>query len=350
MEMLKRDLFSCCLLVVALNSPLAQTTWSHSSTGLPATCFGNAFTESGGTVYAGIVDGAMAAYLYASSDQGVTWAMVPSSTAPPEPTINALTTFCGVMLAGSGGNGVYATANDGTTWTQDNQGLPAGVFANAFAEHGQVLYLGGTNAQMQPVLYARTSCASPWQAAALDGTNGGTVNALTSTGGTLLLGTGGSGVYRTSDPAAGWTAASNGLPATFFANALDVDAAGTVLLAGIDGAAQGRLYRSVDAGATWTEVSATGLPASAFNELIVVGSRVLLGTAGTGIYRCDDLAPVRPRATGRVPGPATCGVVCRVGFENVASGRWVALNGRWGSAGAWPAAAGLKLTPVSCDY
>jgi photosystem II stability/assembly factor-like uncharacterized protein len=120
---------------------------------------------------------------------------------------------------------------------------------------------------------------------------GGTVFALAASPATpslVLAGTGGAGVFRSTDGGASWTRSSSGLPSdtmvfalTFAPTAPDTVYAGTY--------ASG-VYRSTDAGQTWVRVTSS-LDAGTFNYVAVDpqdAATVFIGSAGVGVWRSTD--------------------------------------------------------------
>ena len=120
---------------------------------------------------------------------------------------------------------------------------------------------------------------------------GGTVFALAAspvTPSLVLAGTGGAGVFRSTDGGASWTRSSSGLPSdtmvfalTFAPTAPDTVYAGTY--------ASG-IYRSTDMGQTWVKVTSS-LDTGTFNYVAVDpqnAATVFIGSAGGGVWRSTD--------------------------------------------------------------
>jgi len=107
---------------------------------------------------------------------------------------------------------------------------------------------------------------------------------LRESSGTLLLGTG-SGVYRSTNDAASWSLVLAGS-----VGELEAISPGSV---GIYAIAGGNLRTSVDGGASWSSVDATGLPASRnamavdfYGSMGAIVARFFVGTS-QGVY-CKD--------------------------------------------------------------
>jgi photosystem II stability/assembly factor-like uncharacterized protein len=177
---------------------------------------------------------------------------------------------------------------------------------------GLLVLLGPPGARAQETLAA--------QALTLEG---GTVNDLhRASDGTLLAGTDGSGVYRSTDNGATWLASSTGLT-DLYVTSLDGDGANLVLAGTAGGLYRstdsGRTWRrqlharinaihltpgnpsvcfagtqsagvlrSLDGGVTWSSPGISGLASLEINTIDVAGGRVWAGTNGMGVHVSTD--------------------------------------------------------------
>lgn len=209
--------------------------------------------DAGGLVFAATANG-----VYRSSDNGTTWTLiglVPSSSGsvPSAVAVNPANhhVFAGLSNPGcctgipgpfgGGGSGVYRSTDGGGTWTYI-LGNP-GAFGFAFTPAGSVI--------------AATSGPSP------------------GSGGLFIWPQeGGSGAFSDCCYPRAFAITSSG---SVFA----ADAYGVAISYG-----PGGVFRSTDAGATWTQV---GLANSSVYALVATGSdHLFAGTASTGIYRSTD--------------------------------------------------------------
>ena len=118
-----------------------------------------------------------------------------------------------------------------------------------------------------------------------NGPYGGEVNTLYATPeGVLFAGTGGAGIFRSTDLGNSWTPANTGLP----------DFSGDGLYAAVYTqkrkmlyAGSGELYASADGGDTWHHVPTLQKRASVIG-IVTIGARVYLSTFGDGIWYSDD--------------------------------------------------------------
>ncbi len=203
----------------------------------------------------------------------------------------------GVLLAGTCGRGVGRSADGGVSW-QAVAGGPDVVNGFAVTRGGEVLAAtGGTGVQRSG------DGGLSWTDADLAGT---TVFAVADTGGLLLAGTDGRGLWCTADDPSAWTAVPGLSPAATVYRVLPL-ADGTAMLA-TDGDGVWR----VDGG----EARPSGLAgASVFALADLGGGRVLAGTRGDGIHASDD--------GGHTWAPASAGLPDPVVHVLVAGGRHV---------------------------
>jgi uncharacterized protein (TIGR03437 family) len=113
------------------------------------------------------------------------------------------------------------------------------------------------------------------------------VNSMTATGGAIFVGTNGAGIYRSLDNGVTWGEANSGLPAGSARFVVSMMATGGAIFAGTRGAG---IYRSLDNGLTWGEAN-SGLPTGDAREvysLATNGGAIFAGTTGAGIYRSLD--------------------------------------------------------------
>jgi hypothetical protein len=132
------------------------------------------------------------------------------------------------------------------------------------------------------LLLQRETIYAEWQRTSGSGPHGGNVNALVVSGTNLFAGTGGGGVFRSTDNGISWTEVNSGLTTTNI-NALVVS--GINLFAGTDhdvflSTNNGTSWAQVNSGLTNTDVSS--LAVSAANDGF--STNIFAGTWGRGIF------------------------------------------------------------------
>ena len=173
-----------------------------------------------------ILYAATASGIYKSTDGGVTWnssGLLSSALAVAVDPLNSsivyasMGTSLSLSLPSSGdGLGLFKSADDGTTWTPINDGLPSGWFANNFV----------LDPSVPQRIYA---VGSPSNA----------------------------GLYRSDDGGNHWSAIGSGLPnSPLNGLALDPSNSSTLYAA----PAAGGLYRSQDAGVSWSQLPGMSVP------------------------------------------------------------------------------------------
>jgi hypothetical protein len=203
-------------------------------------------------LFAGLYSGGV----FRTTNSGASWVAVnggmseapPAGVMAPEPrapTISALTFSSDYLFAGTYGNGVFLSTNNGASWTEVSNGLPLderfiAVFAFAVTP--------GSGGMESDNLFAGT-------------TNGG--------------------VFLTKDDGRYWAATNAGLPNdNVVALATSPTTGGTNLFAGLLGSG---VFLSTDNGKRWTDVNA-GLSNRNVFALAVAGDSLLAGTSG-GVWR-----------------------------------------------------------------
>jgi photosystem II stability/assembly factor-like uncharacterized protein len=252
---------------------------------------------------------------------GRVWAV---AGVPGDPAVYFLATPAGAL---------WKTTSGGTTWRAVSDGtIPTtgfGAVAVASSDHQTVYAATGSNILGSGV-YRSTDQGETWQPAGLADTKFLTALLVDPRDANVVLagaGSGGNfgsmvyynnnptdarGVYRTTDGGRTWTHALFVDAETGVVDLVSDPATPDVVFVSLNAggrAGQGgpSLYRSSDAGATWTRLPADGLPAGAASANVAVapgtGSRRLYALAssrgGGGLFRSDDGGATWPLMTSR---------------------------------------------------
>lgn len=186
----------------------------------------------------------------------------------------------GALTTGTEAGGVYRL--EGGSWTTRNSGLQL-LDVLAFAAnpaHPDSIFLGTGG----DGVYRSANGGSSWFPAST-GLGNLTVRALAfrPDGSALLAATAGAGVYRTMDAGFHWSPSNAGLTAVSVRCLAFAPSAPSVVYAGTDDG----VFRSADGGVTWT-LRSTGLPALPVQDLVVHtanASEVYAGVFGGGVYK-----------------------------------------------------------------
>lgn len=270
----------------------AGTSWT-SLPGSPSTVNAVSLDTSGRVVYAGTPEG-----FYRSSDQGQTW--VAQNIAFTTLTVSALlvdpasatTLYAGVGRPGSSGGGIYKTTNAGATWFASGGGLPDRVVkALAASSQTPATLFAGTG---DSGVFVSRDGGATWAASNTGLTSLG-VNSLAVGGSATVYAGTNAGVFRSTDLGATWTDVSAGLTASSV-QALAVDPTRPeVVYAGTPAG----VFKSIDGGDDWVH-STGGLTNTGVLSLVIdptapatiyagTFSAVTTGTlSGSGVYRSTD--------------------------------------------------------------
>lgn len=211
-----------------------------------------------------------------ASPQSEAWVRVIASSALPAPTI----------YAGTEGDGVFRSTNDGITWSPFSTGLAGAALAiRAIHPSGSDVLVGTT------IGLFRSSGGGAFQPVA-QGAGPGKLNQAvqailsSSVPGQLLVGTVSNGVWRSSDGGATWQppAVGNGMPAD--ATVWSLDAYAWLPNVVIAATSQG-IYQSADFGASWLSTSDGIAPSAITFRVYVDPANPLQRYAATteGVYR-----------------------------------------------------------------
>jgi len=297
-------------LLAALASMFATSTliagWTRTNGPYGGEISCTATDPSGTVLFAGTGVG-----LYRSTDSGVHWNSVGTETFTDDPWIEALAVSDSLVVAGTSRGGVYLSSDRGTTWR--NAGTPySQTFTTSVAISGSDLYAGN------PFGVFRTSdMGKTWtqtysgQIAGLfvDGTRlfsvssqvtSGVVQVSTDrgdswsgsfswvpvqtlgrAGSSVVAGTQGFGIYRSTDHGATWSMVA---PPESYYTITAFTQTSEAAYAGVAGAP--RVYRSTDGGLHWSKYDSVNSVPS-ISCLAAIGSRIFAGT-DRGLYASTD--------------------------------------------------------------
>ena len=236
--------------------------------------------------------------LFRSLDNGDTWA-ADTTGLPAGLTVNSiiLDASQGILSLGTD-QGVFQSDDDGDHWKSASQGLPSPTGGTADADGAvTALYLSVTNATLyagtaRDGLYISHDGAKTWSASGQGLPAGATVHAILAVGQgqslRLYVALSGAGVYQSSDGGQSWSASNNRLPSGIDGLSLlwQQSSPGGLYL----GTSAG-VYHSADGGNTWQAIYAglgqTQPPvyALALNDLNPI---ILFASTNEGVYTSAD--------------------------------------------------------------
>jgi photosystem II stability/assembly factor-like uncharacterized protein len=185
------------------------------------------------------------------------------------------------LLAGSYGNGIFRSTDNGRSWHPSSRGLtnltiqrllPTATRHIFAATRSGIFHSDDEGQSWQP---ANTGLPSLEAQGLVADTNGPSVYVAVT----------GAGVFRTTDAGESWQARSTGLK-SLMVQSLIVGAEGKTLLAAT---ADGSIWQSGDEGQSWDVVSQVPVPSGAsMNAIYRAGERLFAALGGKGLQRSDD--------------------------------------------------------------
>ncbi len=183
----------------------------------------------------------------------------------------------GCIYVGTKDEGIYLSQDNGINWIPYNDGLNETIFTFSLNQSDDIL--AGTRSG----LYISSDFGENWISKWRSHTVTSMVHSTAiNSNGHIFLGTGGVGIYRSTDNGNNWTQINTGLTAGIV-RSLALNSNGHVFAGTNNG-----VYRSTDNGNNWTEIN-TGLTNSYVSSLAInTSGHVFAGTNGGGVYRSTD--------------------------------------------------------------
>ncbi len=177
------------------------------------------------------------------------------------------------LFAGTSGNGVFLSSDDGVNWNAVNSGIENSYIKTVNVINSDVYV--GTNWGS----YKTNNNGANWLEVYKDFSNFNkfNINSIVVSGSNIFAGTAGNGIFMSSDNGANWTAKNNGLTNNYI-TCLNNSNLG--LLAGTSG---GGIFLSTNSGANWVEFNA-GLTYKNISTIAVKGDSVFAGSAA-GVFQ-----------------------------------------------------------------
>jgi len=254
--------------------------WVQKATGLPAAPVYSISVLPTGVVYV-VSEG----YLYRSTDSGTNWALV--STGFDYGTLSCVgyspTTG---LFVGTWGYGILRSINDGASWFWAKSGLD-NPYVQYFSFDSSGAVYAATLAWWDGHRLHRSTDNGGFWASISDGSVDAPAFACRASG-TLYIGTGGTGVLRTTDYGTTWESLNTGLE-VLGVSALALGGGDTMFAATAQSEGPG-FYRTVDGGGHW-QVMCTGISESYVRCLLQTpAGELFVGAENSGVYRSLDRA------------------------------------------------------------
>jgi photosystem II stability/assembly factor-like uncharacterized protein len=254
------------------------TTWTEEVNGI-SEFMGYSFAKSlknfGGTLYLGTY----ATDLYTSTDDGSNWVTLPGKSGLGSAKVTSIFKNNSVLIYGTdnGSGSTYYSTDNGSTWNTSQFDYGSGLQQGFESVQYDIVELDG-NLYMSTLkdFFKSTDNGATWilQTTAPAIPDGGTTS-LTVINGGLLLAISGNGVHRTMDGGATWTKVLGGATGALDNNITRVYYENGVALAG---GGLGIVYLSEDNGATWTDITETGIATAYVLSFKIWNGKIYAGT------------------------------------------------------------------------
>jgi photosystem II stability/assembly factor-like uncharacterized protein len=224
--------------------------------------------------------------VYKSTNNGNSFVHI-SAGLPAFSRVNAIgamgsTVFVGVTSIN--GNGIFRTANNGTSWQPVNNGFSTGIFEYQFKVGGFARLGNKLFATINDTIFVTTDLGEHWTISN-SGINGGT-DRIVAAGNTLYVAVLAAtwSVYKSINSGVTWLATGPGLPGS--EAPFELVAIGTEVYAGLG--YYGSVYRTINSGASW-QPSNIGLPNLDIKSLFVSGNDIFSASlSNPGVHKSTD--------------------------------------------------------------
>lgn len=198
--------------------------------------------KSNGEILVSTLDYLLGGGVFHSTDNGDNWTNLGYTGATTTISMNSV----GDIFAGTFGNGIVRSTDDGATWDVMNVGLPANSQISALAiSPGDTVYTAAYNRGA----YRSTDNGESWE---LIGFSDTVITYLAiNSGGAIFTGTSGGGIFRSTNNGENWVHISSELVGeALFISAITIDQNGDVFAG-----TAGGIFHSTDNGENWVEIN-----------------------------------------------------------------------------------------------
>lgn len=246
---------------VIFRSTDAGNTWVNTNNGLVSSdIFSLAVNE--GAVFAGTFGNGV----YRTTDNGENWKAV----GLPGVYVRSLAVHNHIIFAGTYDSGVYRSTDNGETWLTSG----GGQRIYSIIEYGDVIFAGGSS-------FNRSTDEGVTWVQINKGTSGGTVCSLAGSNGQIFVGNSNGAIDRSITNGDNWIKVFTGPKYSYYMNTLAGQ--GNQVFVGTD---HDGVFHSRNNGGTWTELN-SGLTDKTVLSFLIVDKILYAGTLGSGIFKYD---------------------------------------------------------------
>lgn len=290
--------------------------WAFRNTGL-FSCDTKSLLNFGGYIYVSTDEN-----VFRSSDYGLSWE---SGTGLEDTYVKTLTECNGIIYAGTYLKGIFASNDNGQTWTNTNNGLNA-KYIYYLASDGVNVYAGTyldglfrssdngaswipvnsglTEANIMSIhcfdgkiflstlnsgVFISADSANSWQSSS---TSLPSVKGFTHANGILYIASFGTGVYKSIDTATSWQLVNSGLSET---DLWAISANDSTVFSGVG---SGHIFRSTNEGSSWQVCNASNSFYTGIGSMATSTSWLLAASHGSGFHATSNEGATWVKATG----------------------------------------------------
>jgi hypothetical protein len=189
-------------------------------------------------------------------------------------SVDCIATKGDTIIAGTYGNGVYISKNNGSSWAKMDSGL-TNLYVMSLAINGDTLFAGTNNGVF---LFKKDS--SSWVAVDSGFPINAYVVSLIKSGNNIFAGCDPGGVYLSSNNGSSWNATS----LTYGVNTLATSGSNIFALTDNEG-----VFSSSNNGNSWTAVNKGFADSANVISLAASGTDIFAGISGAGVFRSSNM-------------------------------------------------------------
>ncbi len=277
-----------CVVVGTIQAQQQTLNWEPINKGLPEGTGVNAFSWISNRFGPGLVilAGTGGAGLYRSYDNGDSWSRIDGATTGFRSTDIRAFTISSITIYAGTKNGIYRSINQGSDWTiagSTTNGLTSISITSLAVGLNFSLYAGTIDGG----LFRSTDNGTTWKSSSV-GINTPAITALNVIDNSTILAGTPRGIFRSTNNGDTWTFSNRGIPE--YVQITGFTGFGTSVYASTFGAG---VFRSTDFGLTWTPVN-TGLPNLRITSVAVINlpnssvKPLLVSTYGNGVFLSNN--------------------------------------------------------------